>query len=258
MRLPPNSIRTCADFRSMFLDHFFPTTRTNALKKEIQEATQEGNETLSQYWGRFKGMLDACPNNRMTEAEIYNNFYEGMTPESKDLVNSSSGGDFSRLRVSEAKRIINRLIDAKKTYDNPRAQMNRRAPVHAAAELTEDKVEARMDRMEKAILNALEKSNQPPPTEKCQAPLDQEETFTSYGPPMEMEYQQQANAMGNWNSGGHWNQNGNLVPKQRDAPWRDHPNFRWTETNSNPPPQPSNNTHPQEERPHWPSRNNDG
>ncbi|KAL1553984.1 hypothetical protein AAHA92_14592 [Salvia divinorum] len=39
MRLPPNSIRTWADFRSMFLDYFFPATRTNALKKKIQGAT---------------------------------------------------------------------------------------------------------------------------------------------------------------------------------------------------------------------------
>ncbi|KAL1549332.1 hypothetical protein AAHA92_17452 [Salvia divinorum] len=94
MRLPPNSIRTWADFKSMFLDYCFPATRTNALKKEIQGATQKGDKTLSMYWSRFKGMLDACPNNRMTEAEIFNNFYEGMTSESKDLVNSSSGGYF--------------------------------------------------------------------------------------------------------------------------------------------------------------------
>ncbi|KAL1545259.1 hypothetical protein AAHA92_22005 [Salvia divinorum] len=51
MRLPPNSIRTCIDFRSVFLNYFFPATRTNALKKEIQGAIQEDDETLSQYWG---------------------------------------------------------------------------------------------------------------------------------------------------------------------------------------------------------------
>ncbi|KAL1553572.1 hypothetical protein AAHA92_14231 [Salvia divinorum] len=215
-------------------------TRTNALKKEIQGATQEGDETLSMYWSRFKGMLDACPNNRMTEAEIFNNFYEGMTSESKDLVNSSSGGDFSRLRA----------------YDNPRAQAIRRTPVHAAADQADDKMEARMNRLEKTVLNALEKNKQPAPAEKCQAPLGQEEAFTNYGPPMEMDYQQ-ANAMGNWNPGGYWNQSGGWVPKQRDAPWREHPNFRRTEPNSNPHPQ-SSNAQPQEERPHWPSKNNEG
>ncbi|KAL1548155.1 hypothetical protein AAHA92_16428 [Salvia divinorum] len=249
MRLPPNSIRTWADFRSVFLDYFFPATRTNALKKEIQGATQEGDESLSMYWNRFKEMLDACPNNRMTEAEIFNNFYEGMTSESKDLVNSSSGGDFSRLRVSEAKRVINRLIDAKKAYDNPRAQSNHRASVRAATEQAEDKLGARMDQLENAILNALENGS-PPLTEKCQAPLGQEEVFPNYGP--QMDYQQ-ANATGNWNSRGHWNQNGGWVPRQRDAPWREHPNFRWTESNSNPHPQPLSNAQPQERSP-WPSR----
>ncbi|KAL1558728.1 hypothetical protein AAHA92_09158 [Salvia divinorum] len=164
MRLPPNSIRTWMDFRSVFLDYFFPATRTNALKNEIQGATQEDDETLSQYWGRFKGMLDACPNNRMTEAEIYNNFYEGMTPECKDLVNSASGGDFSRLRVSEAKRILSRLIDAKKAYDSPRTTILCRGTLNAAFEQTEDKMEARMDKLKKTILSSLEQTKQPAPT----------------------------------------------------------------------------------------------
>ncbi|KAL1536459.1 hypothetical protein AAHA92_29108 [Salvia divinorum] len=257
MRLPPNSIRSWAEFRSVFLDYFFPATRTNALKKEIQGATQEGDESLSQYWGRFKGLLDACPNNRMTEAEIYNNFYEGLAPESKDLVNSSSGGDFSRLRLSEARKVMERLIDAKKAYDNPRAQVLRRAPVHAATDQADDKMEARMDRFEKAVLNALEKNKQPAPAEKCQAPLGQEEAYGQYGQASEMMDYQQTNAVGNWNPGGHWNQNGGWVPRQRDAPWREHPNFRWTEPNSVPLPQPSN-AQVQEERPQWPSKNNEG
>ncbi|KAL1544654.1 hypothetical protein AAHA92_21476 [Salvia divinorum] len=256
MRLPPNSIRSWAEFRSIFLDYFFPATRTNALKKEIQGATQEGDETLSQYWGRFKGLLDTCPNNRMSEAEIYNNFYEGLAPESKDLVNSSSGGDFSRVRLSEARKVMGRLIDAKKAYDNPRAQVLRRAPVHAATDQADDKMEARMDRFEKAILNALEK-NKPPPAEKCKAPLGQKEAYSQYGQASEMMDYQQVNAVGNWNPGGHWNQNGGCVPRQRDAPWREHPNFRWTEPNSVPPPQPSN-AQAQEERSQWPSRNSEG
>ncbi|KAL1568767.1 hypothetical protein AAHA92_00339 [Salvia divinorum] len=113
----------------------------------------------------------------MTETEIFNNFYKGMTPESKDLVNSSSGGDFSRLRVSEAKRIISRLIDAKKVYDNPRAQVNRRAPVHAATDRAEDLMESRMDRMENAILNDLEKSKQTEPVKKAKAPAGPEERY---------------------------------------------------------------------------------
>ncbi|KAL1541346.1 hypothetical protein AAHA92_25582 [Salvia divinorum] len=45
-----------------------------------------------------------------------------------------------------------------------------------------------MDKLEKVILFALEQTKQPAPTEKCQAPLGQEEAFPYYSPPAEMEY----------------------------------------------------------------------
>ncbi|KAL1564088.1 hypothetical protein AAHA92_06491 [Salvia divinorum] len=254
MRLPLNSIRTWSDFRSVFLDYFFPATRTNALKKEIQGATQEDDETLSQYWGRFKGMLDACPNNRMTEAEIYNNFYEGMTPECKDLVNSASGGDFSRLRVSEAKRILSQLIDSKKVYDSPRTTLLRRGTVNAASKQPEDRMEARMDKLEKAIISALEKTKQATPTEKCQAPLGPEESYQLYNPLAEGEYPAQVYAAGSWNANGSWN-----LGKQRDAPWRDHPNFRWSDADLNQPAPQTQNFPNRGERPsRWASINSEG
>ncbi|KAL1567536.1 hypothetical protein AAHA92_03006 [Salvia divinorum] len=254
MRLPPNSIRTWGDFRAVFLEYFFPATRTNALKKEIQGATQEDDETLSQYWGRFKGMLDACPNNRMSEAEIYNNFYEGMTPECKDLVNSASGGDFSRLRVSEAKRILSRLIDAKKAYDSPRTTLLHRGTVNAASEQPEDRMDARMDKLEKAIISALEKTKQATPTEKCQAPLSPEESYPHYNPLAEGEYPAQVYAAGSWNANGSWNPG-----KQRDAPWRDHPNFRWSDADLNQPaPQTQNFPNRGEGLSSWVSKNSEG
>ena len=68
----------------VFLDYFFPSNKTNALKKEILECKQDYDESMSQYWSRFKGLLDACPNHRMTETEIFYLFYEGANPESKD------------------------------------------------------------------------------------------------------------------------------------------------------------------------------
>ncbi|KAL1533297.1 hypothetical protein AAHA92_33200 [Salvia divinorum] len=61
MRLPPNSIRSRAEFRSVFLNYFFSATQMNALKKEIQGATQEGDETLSQCWGDLRDYLMLAP-----------------------------------------------------------------------------------------------------------------------------------------------------------------------------------------------------
>ena len=95
-------------------------------------------------------MLDACPNNHMVEVEIYNNFYEGIIPKSKDLMNSSSGADFFKLRVSEAKKVLDRLINAKKAYDTPCTTLLRRIPTNATNEQqSDDKMEARIDKLER-------------------------------------------------------------------------------------------------------------
>ncbi|KAG6405776.1 hypothetical protein SASPL_133370 [Salvia splendens] len=51
-RLPEGSIRTWAEFRMIFLDRFFPTSKTSALKREITEARQEYDEPIGQYWDR--------------------------------------------------------------------------------------------------------------------------------------------------------------------------------------------------------------
>ncbi|KAG6390968.1 hypothetical protein SASPL_148714 [Salvia splendens] len=55
-RLPEGSIRTWAKFRMIFLDRFFPASKTSALKREITEARQEYDEPLRQYWDRFQEM----------------------------------------------------------------------------------------------------------------------------------------------------------------------------------------------------------
>ncbi|KAG6434202.1 hypothetical protein SASPL_105825 [Salvia splendens] len=48
-RLPEGSIRTWAEFRMIFLDRYFPASKTSALKREITEARQEYDEPLGQY-----------------------------------------------------------------------------------------------------------------------------------------------------------------------------------------------------------------
>ncbi|KAG6430537.1 hypothetical protein SASPL_108607 [Salvia splendens] len=95
-RLPEGSIRTWAEFRMKFLDRFFPASKTSALKMEITEARQEYDEPLGQYWDRFQGLLQACPNHKMEEKEIYSVFYSGLTVDSKNDLNLAAQGDFSK------------------------------------------------------------------------------------------------------------------------------------------------------------------
>ncbi|KAG6436980.1 hypothetical protein SASPL_101887 [Salvia splendens] len=77
-------------------------------------AEQEYDEPLVQYWDRFQGLLQAFPNHKLGEKEIYSIFYGGLTVDSKNDLNLAAQGDFSKTLFSQAKNILVRLIEAKR------------------------------------------------------------------------------------------------------------------------------------------------
>ena len=52
------------------------------------------------------------------------------------------------MRLSEAKRTIGRLIDAKKAYDDSRTHLLRRGATNAAMVQRDEKVEVQIDKLE--------------------------------------------------------------------------------------------------------------
>ncbi|XP_057791062.1 uncharacterized protein LOC131008186 [Salvia miltiorrhiza] len=150
--------------KRLFLEHFFPPTKTNALKNEISGANQEYDESLSAYWTRFRRLVDSCPNHKFTEGDLLQYFYQGMTVDTKNLVNSASGEGFSQNTVSEAKRLIQHLVEATREYEEPHIQQLKKAAQASSSDF-EEKFEARMGKLERILSTMVEKvamAGQPP------------------------------------------------------------------------------------------------
>ena len=141
--------------------------------------------------------------------------------------------------MSEAREILERLIDAKKAYDSPRTIL-RRGSADAVTVQNEERMDARVDarmdvrmeQLEKTILTALGKNDSPGPTEKEKQALGPEDGYNYCGSQGGTDCPAHINALGNWNQnnqGSNWNQ-----WKIKDAPWRDNPCFRWSDGNQNP------------------------
>lgn len=92
------------------------------------------------------------------------------------------------------------------------------------ADIAEERMDARMDKMEKALLAAVENNNPPPPQEKVNMVVSEEEVYPNYGQQGDPDIQAQVSVAGHYNSNGNW-----IPVRQRDAYWRDHPNFRWSD-----------------------------
>ncbi|GMJ01880.1 hypothetical protein HRI_003857200 [Hibiscus trionum] len=52
--LPPNSINTWADLSRVFLDRYFPAAKATELRRNILGIQQMHDESLYEYWERFK------------------------------------------------------------------------------------------------------------------------------------------------------------------------------------------------------------
>ncbi|GJY26886.1 reverse transcriptase domain-containing protein [Tanacetum coccineum] len=63
---PPNSITTWDDLVSKFLNRFYPYSKTRQIRNEIMNFQQVFNETFTEAWERFKGLLRKSGGNLMT------------------------------------------------------------------------------------------------------------------------------------------------------------------------------------------------
>ncbi|XP_059590470.1 uncharacterized protein LOC132253093 [Vitis vinifera] len=76
--LRPYSIRNWGDLQSVFLQKFFPTHRTSALKKEISNFKAMEDEKFFACWERFREIVAACPHHGFDNWMLVSYFYEAF------------------------------------------------------------------------------------------------------------------------------------------------------------------------------------
>ncbi|GKA36082.1 reverse transcriptase domain-containing protein [Tanacetum coccineum] len=103
---PPNLILTWDDLVTKFVNQFFPPSRTTHLKNKISRFSQEFDESFSEAWERFKGMLRSCPHHGFSELTQVDTFYNGLNENEQDSLNVTAGGNLLSKTTREALNII--------------------------------------------------------------------------------------------------------------------------------------------------------
>jgi len=107
--LAPGSIVSWDDLKRVFLEKFFPSSRTTAIRKEISGIRQLHGESLYEYWERFKRLCATCPHHQISEPLLLQHFYEGLNNMEKSIIDAASGGALGDMTPSEARNLIEKM-----------------------------------------------------------------------------------------------------------------------------------------------------
>ncbi|CAH9105229.1 unnamed protein product [Cuscuta epithymum] len=107
--LPSGCITSWNDMKKMFLENYFPATRTAVLRKEICGIKQTPGETLYEYRERFKKLCQICPHHQYTEVQLIQYFYEGLLPVDRVMLDAASGGALIDKTPVEAWRLTDTM-----------------------------------------------------------------------------------------------------------------------------------------------------
>ena len=113
----PRSIRTWTDLQVEFLKKFFPTHRTNGLRRKISNFSAKENEKFYECWKRYIEAINACPHHGFDTWLLVSYFYDGMSSSMKQLLETMCRGDFMSKNPEEAMDFLNYVAEVSRGWD---------------------------------------------------------------------------------------------------------------------------------------------
>ncbi|XP_017628655.1 uncharacterized protein LOC108471568 [Gossypium arboreum] len=234
--LPPNSITTWAELSRVFLDRYFPAAKASELRRSILGIQQRSDESLYDYWERFKKLCASCPQHGLSEQTLLQYLYEGMLSMDKKMVDAASSGALVNMTLENTRTIISTMATNSQQFGSLSEPSPR---VHEVSTIfLENKIDKLTDIVNSLVTGKIGSvkvcgictmSNHP--TDSC--PMLQDETGA------------QVNAINNFPGPPQrpYNPYGNTF----NPGWRDHPDMSYGNKNENyqPRPPPFPNQSPQ-------------
>ncbi|KAL6327809.1 hypothetical protein AAG906_025729 [Vitis piasezkii] len=203
--LRPRSIRSWTDLQAEFLKKFFPTHRTNGLKRQISNFSAKENEKFYECWERYMEAINACPHHGFDTWLLVSYFYDVIRWD--EPTKGEVGKMKSQLNAYNAKAGMYTL----KEDDDMKAKM-------AAMTRRLEELELKRIHEVQAVAEAPVQLKLCP---NCQSYEHLVEECPATSTEREM-YRDQENVVGQFRPN-------NNVPygNTYNSSWRNHPNFSW-------------------------------
>ena len=84
---------------SLFYAKFYPLYEIHQDRNYIYNFWPRKGESISQSWGRLKALMLKCPIHDIPRSVIVTNFYARLSRHDKDLLDASSAGSFTNMKI---------------------------------------------------------------------------------------------------------------------------------------------------------------
>ncbi|XP_052206790.1 uncharacterized protein LOC127811119, partial [Diospyros lotus] len=160
--LPPAAITSWDGLKRIFLEKFFPASRTASIRKEICGIRQMSGETLHEYWERFKKLCSSCPHHQISDQLLIQYLYEGLIPMDRYLVDAASGGALAEKTPAAAQELISKMAQNAQQFgtriNTPTKAINE---VNVAATMDQQRMENKLEELASMVRQlALERKQQ--------------------------------------------------------------------------------------------------
>ncbi|RDX69696.1 hypothetical protein CR513_51149, partial [Mucuna pruriens] len=98
------------DMKRMFLEKFFPASRTVTIRKEICRIRQHSRETLHKYCERFNKLCAICLHHQISEKLLIQYFYEGLTMMDRSMIDAANRGALMDKMLVAVKHLISNMV----------------------------------------------------------------------------------------------------------------------------------------------------
>ncbi|XP_021985079.1 uncharacterized protein LOC110880984 [Helianthus annuus] len=89
---PTGTFTTWAGLRQAFLNKYFPPAKASRLRDQIHSFRMEPGEPYYLAWERFQNMCARCSQHGLSDWALCENFYNGLTQETRDRFDTNAGG----------------------------------------------------------------------------------------------------------------------------------------------------------------------
>lgn len=92
--LPRQSVTTWADMQKLFLEEFYPISKTSDVINKIKSFRQIPGELFHESFERLNDLLRSCPHHDIPKQELVKIFYDSLDASNRQFLLAASGGLF--------------------------------------------------------------------------------------------------------------------------------------------------------------------